>query len=91
MFTESAGYNFKTKIMKRSFGIILLLLTYSFMFSQEKTKGEREVVSVTKNLDQNFKTLDVTDNISVILNSGKANSYTLTADQNLQEIVELSL
>ena len=58
------------------------------MFSQEKIKGDREVVSVTKNLDQNFKTLDVTDNISVILNSGKANSYTLTADQNLQEIVE---
>ena len=58
------------------------------MFSQEKIKGDREVVSVTQSLNQNFKALEITDNITVILTSGNANSYTLTADQNLQDIVQ---
>lgn len=46
------------------------------------------MVSVTQSLNQNFKALEIADNISVILISGNANSYILTADQNLQDIVK---
>lgn len=76
--------------MKTHISIILLLFTWSCIFSQKtgKIKGDREVVSVTQDLDQYFKALEITDNISVILTSGKTNSYTLTADQNLQDIVK---
>ena len=79
--------------MKTQISIILLFFTCSCISSQEtqKIKGDREVVSVTQNLDQYFNALEITDNISVVLISGTVNSYTLTADQNLQDIVKFTI
>lgn len=76
--------------MKTYFNILLLLFTCSCISSQEtgKIKGDREVISVTRSLDQNFEALEISGNISVNLSLGTANSYTLTTDQNLQDIVQ---
>ncbi|CAM4367298.1 GIN domain-containing protein [Gillisia limnaea] len=75
--------------MIRFISIVLLLFTFSLMFSQktQKIKGDREVLSVTQSLNQNFKALEITDNISVRITPGKVNSYSLTADQNLHDLV----
>ena len=79
--------------MKTHISVILLFFSCSCIFSQEtqKIKGDREVVSVTQNLDQYFNALEITDNISVVLISGNVNAYTLTADQNLQDIVKFTI
>jgi len=76
--------------MKKSIIILLVLFIGSIGYSQskDKIKGNREVGSVSKELDNNFNAVEISDNITVSISRGNDNSYVLNADQNLLEEVQ---
>jgi len=76
--------------MKKSIIIILVLFIGSIGYSQSKNKikGNREVVSISMDLDKNFNSLEIDDNITVFLSQGNKNSYILTTDDNLVDEVQ---
>ena len=76
--------------MKKSIIILLVLFIGSLGYSQskDKIKGNREVVSISMDLDKKFNTLEIDDNITVSLSQGNKNSYVLNTDQNLVDEVQ---
>jgi len=76
--------------MKNSIIILLIFFIGSIGYSQskDKIKGNREVVSETKDLDKKFNALEIADNITVSISRGNKNSYVLNTDENLVEEVQ---
>jgi len=76
--------------MKKSILIVLVLFIGSIGYSQskDKIKGNREVVSESKDLDEKFNALEISDNITVIISHGNKNSYVLNTDSNLVEEIQ---
>jgi hypothetical protein len=76
--------------MKKSIVILLVLFIGSIGYSQskDKIKGNREVVSESKDLEHKFNALEVADNITVTISRGNKNSYVLNTDENLVEEVQ---
>lgn len=76
--------------MKKSIIILLVLFIGSLGYSQskDKIKGNREVVSISMDLDKKFNTLEIDDNITVSLSQGNKNSYVLNTDKNLVDEVQ---
>jgi len=76
--------------MKKSIIILLVFFIGSIGYSQSKNKikGNREVVSISMDLDKKFNSLEIDDNITVFLSQGNKNSYVLTIDDNLVDEVQ---
>ena len=76
--------------MKKSIIILLVLFIGSIGYSQskDKIKGNREAGSVSKELDNNFNAVEISDNITVSISRGNNNSYVVNADQNILEEVQ---
>ncbi|HTN68760.1 MAG TPA: DUF2807 domain-containing protein [Dysgonamonadaceae bacterium] len=76
--------------------IILLLLLPIFslnFFPQEKPKiiGTRNVSTTAKNIEEIFNAIEVDDGLKVELIQGMENSYRLTADENLQDVIKFEV
>ena len=56
-----------------------------------KVKGDKEVVSVSREIKESFTAIEVSNNIVVKLQNGTKTSYILTADQNLIDQVEIQV
>ncbi len=76
--------------MKKSIIILLVFFIGSIGYSQsnDKIKGNREVVSQLNDLDEKFNALEISDNITVIISHGNKNSYVLNTDSNLVEEIQ---
>lgn len=71
---------------------MILLLTFSCKAQKkDKIKGDREVISISEDIKDNFENIEISDNISVNLQKGLRTSYILTADRNLIEEVEIEV
>lgn len=76
--------------MKKSIIILLVFFIGFIGYSQsnDKIKGNREVVSQLNDLDEKFNALEISDNITVIISHGNKNSYVLNTDSNLVEEIQ---
>tara|TARA_R100000935_G_scaffold50690_1_gene76739 strand:+ start:2493 stop:3320 length:828 start_codon:yes stop_codon:yes gene_type:complete len=72
--------------------IILASLSFTvYAQKMETIRGDREVVSISKSIDQDFSALEINDNLKVTLIQSKKNSYILTTDKNLVEAVSIEV
>lgn len=74
--------------------LLLLLPVFSFsFFSQEKPiiEGNRNVATTTQDIGEIFNSLEVDDNLKVELIQGTENSYRLTTDKNLQDVIKFEV
>jgi len=71
---------------------LIIIITMSLITScaaqkKEKISGDRDVISVTHTIDETFNGLSVGDEFEVKIKQSQRNSYILTADKNLVDIV----
>lgn len=71
---------------------LIIIITMSLITScaaqkKEKISGDRDVISVTHTIDEAFNGLSVGDEFEVKIKQSQRNSYILTADKNLVDIV----
>ncbi len=77
---------------KLTFLLLLSIISLSLLAQKkEKIKGDRHVVTASNNISKEFNTLEVADELKVTLIQGLQNSYTLTADKNLHDIIEFTV
>ena len=79
--------------MKRISILLALLVICSTSFSQKKPKikGDKDVTTTTERILKKFNAIEVDDELEVSLKQGDENSYSLTTDRNLQEIIQFSV
>ena len=58
---------------------------------KEKIKGDKELISTTNLIVEEFSRLEISDNLKVTIAQSKENSYILTTDKNLAEVVKLEV
>lgn len=58
---------------------------------QEKIKGDKEVISISNAIDKEFHVLEVGNNLNVTIAQANRNSYVLTTDKNLAEVVNFDV
>ena len=78
----------------KKYTLLLLLSIFSivtFAQKKEKIKGDRNVTTVTNGFDKGFTAIEVFDNLKVTLTKSLQNSYTLTTDKNLHDVIQLTL
>lgn len=78
----------------KKLGLLLALSMISMTsFSQkkEKIKGNKNVTTVTKGFEKGFNAIEVSDNLEVTLTKSLQNSYTLTADENLHDVIQFTV
>lgn len=76
--------------------VSLLLLTLVFslnFFAQKKIKikGDKNLTTVTNKIDNGFNQVEIDDALEVTINQGEENSYSLTTDNNLQDIIQFTV
>lgn len=75
---------------------ILLLTFFIFTFTffaqkKPKIKGDKNVVTISKSISEEFTAIEVDDALEVSVRQGSENSYTLLADSNLQDIIQFTV
>lgn len=75
--------------MKKITLILLLSIVSMASFSQkkEKIKGDKNVATLSKSFDKVFTAVEISDDLKVKLTNSSINGYTLTADNNLHEVI----
>ncbi|KFF05092.1 GIN domain-containing protein [Flavobacterium reichenbachii] len=78
--------------MKKSTGLILLLLVTTLTFAQkrEKIKGSKIVTTSIKEVGS-FDAIEADDNLEVYLERGEKNEIKIEADDNLHDIIGMDL
>tara|TARA_R110002126_G_scaffold6595_2_gene33996 strand:+ start:314 stop:1147 length:834 start_codon:yes stop_codon:yes gene_type:complete len=78
--------------MKKQITIILLLLSTTILFAQnkEKIKGSKKVTTEQREIGS-FKSIEVEDNIEVYLERGEKTELKIEADDNLHDIISIDL
>ncbi|MEN2402885.1 DUF2807 domain-containing protein [Flavobacterium sp. MC2016-06] len=78
--------------MKKSTGLVLLLLVTTLTFAQkrEKIKGSKVVTTSVKEVGS-FDAIEVDDNLEVYLERGEKNEIKIEADDNLHDIIGMDL
>ena len=74
--------------------IIVILLGFPYNIQgqkKDKIKGNKEVISISKEIKEPFEKIEISDDITVELQRGFKNSYVLTTDQNLIEEVAVDV
>ncbi|WP_026838614.1 head GIN domain-containing protein [Gillisia sp. JM1] len=79
--------------MKKQFCFIFFVCLAYISVAQktEKIKGDKEVISVSNFIDKEFSILEINNNLKVTLIQSKKNSYVLTTDQNLADVVSIEV
>ena len=78
----------------KKYTLLLLLSIFSivtFAQKKEKIKGDKNVTTVTNGFDKGFTAIEVFDNLKVTLTKSLQNSYTLTTDKNLHDVIQLTV
>lgn len=78
----------------KKYTLLLLLSIFSivtFAQKKEKIKGDKNVTTVTNGFDKGFTTIEVFDNLKVTLTKSLQNSYTLTTDENLHDVIQFTI
>lgn len=71
---------------------ILVLTTLSVMAQKKpKIKGDKDVITTTHVLERGFNAIEINDGLEVTMRQSNTNSYILTTDKNLQDIVQFSV
>jgi hypothetical protein len=80
------------ELMKKSTGLILLLLVTTLTFAQkrEKIKGSKIVTTSIKEVGS-FDAIEADDNLEVYLERGEKNEIKIEADDNLHDIIGMDL
>ena len=71
--------------------LLLIISTTTFAQKKEKIKGDKNVTTVTNGFDKGFTTIEVFDNLKVTLTKSLQNSYTLTTDENLHDVIQFTI
>ena len=81
------------KTVKRVVTLIILILFSTLVFAQkkQKIKGDKEVVTTTITMEKGFNAIEIDDALEVNLTQGASNSYVLTTDKNLQNVIKFSV
>lgn len=79
--------------MKKATLFILLLTISAFTYAQKKPKikGDKNVTIVTNVIMEDFNAIEIDDALEVTINQSNENGYTVTADQNLQDVIQFSI
>lgn len=88
------GVNLIIQTIMKKIILLLLLPIFGFTsFSQEKPKiiGDRNVTTTTHNIEEVFNAIEVDDGLKVELIQSMENSYTLTTDENLQDVIKFEI
>ena len=56
-----------------------------------KIKGDKDVVTTTNTMEKGFNAIEIDDALEVGIKQGGVNSYTLTTDKNLQDVIKFSV
>lgn len=74
--------------------LLLLLSIFSivtFAQKKEKIKGDKNVTTVTNGFEAGFTAIEISDNLKVTLTKSLQNSYTLSTDENLHDVIEFTV
>ncbi len=71
--------------------ICCLVSVVSIAQKKEKIKGSRNVVEISKEFPASFNTVEIDDGLEVDLRVSSLNSYKLEADDNLFEVIKLTV
>ena len=74
--------------------LLLLLSIFSivtFAQKKEKIKGDKNVTTITNSFEKRFTAIEISDNLKVTLTKSLQNSYTLTTDKNLHNIIQFAI
>lgn len=71
--------------------LLLIISTTTFAQKKDKIKGDKNVTTVTNGFEKEFDAIEIADNLKVTLKRSLQNSYTLTADQNLHNIIQFTI
>ncbi len=72
--------------------IVFLGLTTACMAQKpDKIKGDKDVISISNSLDEEFHVVEVNNNLKVTIAQSNSNSYVLTSDKNLAEVVNFDV
>ena len=74
--------------------VIVIIVLFSLQITAQKKlkiKGDKDVVTTTHFIEKGFNAIEIDDALEVSLNHGLTNSYVLTTDKNLQDIVQFSV
>lgn len=79
--------------MKKSMLIVALLSFSISIFAQKKPKikGNRIINEITKNIPETFNTVEIDDELKVILNQSDQSGYYLKTDENLIDIIQFKI
>lgn len=77
--------------IKLCFLLFFCLANISVAQKSEKIKGDKEVISVSNSIDKEFNILEINNNLKVTLVQSNKNSYVLTTDKNLAEVVSIEV
>ena len=79
--------------MKTLLCIFLIICTANLSLAQktEKIKGDKEVITVTNSIDKEFSILEINNNLKVTVVQSNKNSYVLTTDKNLADVVNIEV
>ena len=78
----------------KKFSLLLLLSIFSiatFAQKKEKIKGDKNVTTVTNGFETGFTAIEISDNLKVSLTKSLQNSYTLSTDENLHDVIEFTV
>ena len=71
--------------------LVSIISMASFSQKKEKIKGDKNVTTVTNGFERGFTAIEISDNLKVTLKRSLQNSYTLTADKNLHDVIKFSI
>ncbi|MCD8446032.1 GIN domain-containing protein [Tenacibaculum finnmarkense] len=72
----------------------IILVVFSVMIStvvlaqdKQKIKGNKQVITTSKSIDKAFYKIEIDDALELSINQAAKNSYVLTTDKNLHEVI----
>lgn len=71
--------------------MMLMIFPVLVMPQTDKAKGNKEVVSISHDIEGDFESIEISDNLKVEIQKSRRNSYVLTTDQNLVDEVEVDV
>ncbi|CAM1333783.1 GIN domain-containing protein [Tenacibaculum aestuariivivum] len=71
--------------------VVLIFNLTCFSQKKEKIKGDKNVTTITKTISKGFNAVEVDDALELTIKQGGKNSYTITADNNLQDIIRFTV
>ena len=78
----------------KKYTLLLLLSIFSivtFAQKKEKIKGDKNVTTITNSFEKRFTAIEISDNLKVTLTKSLQNSYTLTTDKNLHNVIQFAI